>query len=180
MKFFDEVFDPKYIFDLSYMFLKKDIWGLNNIANRKSFPKGDIGSHLLLGHCVFMQENFDFSNDKELVKKCFETFKYICQFEQKDMQLREISLNLQMTNQDSSFHVDGDENETVFIMMLSPHEISKEDGGDFVNQTVNQVVPFKNGRLIKFKANDIHKGNPFNKINLARFSIKFRVGQKYE
>tara|TARA_R110000823_G_scaffold302231_1_gene423401 strand:- start:431 stop:973 length:543 start_codon:yes stop_codon:yes gene_type:complete len=180
MKFFDEVFDPKYTFDFSYMLSKKNIWCLNNIANRKSFPNGDIGSHLLLGHQVFVQESLDFSYDKDLAKKCFETFNYICLFEQKKMKLKEINLNLQMAAMDGTFHYDGNENETIYLIMLSPHEISKEDGGEFINQTLNQVVPFKNGRLIKFKASDIHKGLAFNKINKARFSMKFRTEEKYE
>ena len=180
MKFFDEVFDPKYIFDLSYMLSKKNIWSLNNIANRKSYPNGDIGSHLLLGHCVFMLEDFDFSYDKELTQKCLETFRYICDFEAKNMHLKEINLNLQMPAMDGTFHTDGTDEETVYIITLSPHEIQKDDGGEFINKTKNETVPFKNGRLIKFNASDIHKGVAFNKINLARISLKFRVGEKYD
>ena len=52
MNYHDNLFDKKFLDELSYKLINS-AWYANNAANRKSFPKGEYGSHLLLGQLIF-------------------------------------------------------------------------------------------------------------------------------
>ena len=45
-------------------------------------------------------------------------------------------------------------------------------GGEFIVKD-GEIVPFKQGRVIEFNGNVLHKAMSFNQPNIPRFSIKF-------
>ena len=94
------------------------------------------------------------------------------------MMLNQISANLQFCNMDGSYHIDGEGDDCVFILMLANEHVDEDIGGDFFHKTTETNVPFKYGRLIEQNGLDVHKASAFNKPNIARMSIKW-VGKKW-
>ena len=74
---------------------------------------------------------------------------------------------------DGTYHTDGDENQTVFILMLAYHDIKEDMGGEFFHEFTGEKVPFKQGRIIEMTASDSHRADAFNVCYIPRFSIKF-------
>ena len=88
--------------------------------------------------------------------------------------LQGIDINLQFKEMNGTFHKDGDDNQTVFIMMLAYHDIESENmGGEFFHEPSGEKVPFKQGRVIEMTASDSHRADAFNVQYIPRFSIKF-------
>ena len=61
------------------------------------------------------------------------------------------------------------------------HQTCYDDnqGGEFINQTLGETVPFRYGRVIEFETHQLHRGMAFNIPNVARYSLKF-VGKEIE
>ena len=87
--------------------------------------------------------------------------------------LQAIDSNLQFKGMDGTFHTDGDENQTVFIMMLAYHDIEENMGGEFYHEPTGEKIPFKQGRVMEMTASDSHRADAFNVQYIPRFSIKF-------
>lgn len=173
MIYYDNIFDKRFLFEFTHKLSVRNMWSASNTANRNTYPYGESGSHVMLGHLVFLnQEVPKFTEHKDLFEECFTFFKGVSAHENTNYQLKEISLNLGFKDMGASLHVDGTDDQTAFIIMLTNDDVTEEDGGSFYNKTVDQTVPFKNGRVIKFKASDLHRGHNFNKPNLKRFSLK--------
>ena len=79
-----------------------------------------------------------------------------------------------------TFHKDGSDDQTAYILMLTNEFLGDDVGGKFINDTEKKEIDFKNGRLIEFNANDLHKANSFNLDNALRFSIKIVIGGNNE
>jgi len=54
---------------------------------------------------------------------------------------------------------------------------NSDDTQEFINQTIDQTVKFRHGRIINFKATDTHRALSFNKPYIPRISVQF-LGQK--
>ena len=101
---------------------------------------------------------------------------------QRKMTLQQIVTNLQFMGMDGTNHIDTlnpDTEEYSYVLMLSDDHVSGEEGGEFINETVGQTVPYRYGRTIEFKTSDNHRGLAFKTPHVARYSVKF-VGQVIE
>ena len=57
--------------------------------------------------------------------------------------------------------------------------IDYNQGGEYINQTLEETVPFRYGRVIEFETHQLHRGMAFKIPNVARYSLKF-VGKEIE
>ena len=175
----DNVFDQKWIAALSSQLLKEG-WSAANVANRNTFPYQESGTHRLLGKTFFLRQSHDniiyHHTNMNLCQNLINAFDHIRRISDMNMQLMEITGNLQFKDMDGSFHRDGFENQRAFILMLNNEQLPKNIGGAFIHKPTNKKVPFEAGRLIEIAANDLHRADAFNKPYFARMSIKW-VGQ---
>jgi Rps23 Pro-64 3,4-dihydroxylase Tpa1-like proline 4-hydroxylase len=75
---------------------------------------------------------------------------------------------------DGTNHIDSaDERDLVHMLMLADEDVKDDEGGEFINATQDETVPYKFGRLIEFNANDEHRGMPINKPYVCRMSIRY-------
>ena len=121
MNYHDNLFDKKFLDELSYKLINS-AWYANNAANRKSFPKGEYGSHLLLGQLIFKRFDNDFIeyfDDRELVETLINCFRFLCNNFKANLRLSEIATNLQFKGMNGTNHTDGNSNQHVFLLLLS-------------------------------------------------------------
>jgi len=174
IKIHDDVFDKKWVDDLAYHLSTNVSWIADNIAGRNSWPYGHHGTHRLMGRTFYR-----YNNRKDVTiyqKECFEDLAKAIEHLNPNFELVEIFANMQFMGMNGSFHKDtnnGDPNYKVYIMMLTSDNLPNEYiGGEFIVKD-GDVVPFKQGRVIEFSGDVIHKGMAFNIPNTPRFSIKF-------
>ena len=182
MKIFDDVFDKKFLDDLSYR-LMNSAWFANNTANSKTWPYGNKGTHLLLGELYYLRVNDDVikmsKTAEDLSHSLKDSFYHLQKISNTKLKLIEIFANLQFKDMNGTNHIDGKNDETVFILMLSNEIIDEDIGGEFIHEDTKKIVKYKYGRVIQFNANEIHRAMAFNKPNIARLSIKW-VGKKFD
>jgi hypothetical protein len=172
---YDDVFDKKWVDELSHLFFHEN-WKCGNIANRKTWPYGLKGTHNFLGNTFFKRENNDiihYDSNLNLSLTLVNAFNAIRNKVNKNLNLKEISANLQFKGMDGTLHTDGETNDLVHILMLSNENISEEMGGNFYHEPSDTEIEFRHGRLIEQGGKDLHKGNAFNKKGIARFSVKW-------
>lgn len=176
---YDDVFDKKWVDELSHIFYEEK-WGCNNIANSKTWPYGLKGTHNLFGNLYFKKDNNDiihYNSNKDLSFTLVNAFNAIRNKVKNNLFLKEIYANLQYKEMNGTLHTDGKENDLIYILMLSNENIDEDIGGGFYHEPTNTEIKFKHGRLIEQGGKDLHKGNAFNKKGIARFSVKW-VGEK--
>jgi len=176
MTVFDDIFDRRYLVELAHK-LSKEPWYPNNIANRYTWPYGDKGAHKLLGSIYFDRKDLDiieYSSNLSLSYELIDIYYKIIERAHRKLMLKEIKTNLQFMGMDGANHCDSTlENEVGYILMLSDEDIEPDEGGQFINETLNETVEFKQGRVIEFNPFDEHRGLAFNTPHKCRFSIKF-------
>ncbi len=178
LKIHEDVFDKKWLDDLSFT-LMNEPWFADNIANRKTYPYGKKGTHLLLGNYHFLHlgdNKIRYSQNTELADNLIASFGAIERKVKRKMKLMEISANLQFKDMNGTLHLDGPANQSVFILMLANEYIYEDMGGEFFHQPTNQYVKFGQGKLIEQNGEDLHLGLAFNKPYVARMSVKY-VGE---
>ncbi len=180
MKIYDNFYDSKFIMDAASYLAQANIWSADNVANRYSHPYGHRGTHIILGHRIFTKANNHYTQDKILFDIGIEIFKGIEKLKESQLNLLEITANLQFKGMNGTFHKDGSDDQTAYILMLTNEFLGDDVGGKFINDTEKKEIDFKNGRLIEFNANDLHKANSFNLDNALRFSIKIVIGGNNE
>lgn len=179
MEVLDDFLDKRFSDEL-YFDLLNGPWYASNIANRYTYPYGEKGSHLLLGNIIWNPLNEYFSDtnlELDISFKFINTFNRLCSKLNKKLILKSIRGNLQFYGQDGTFHVDGGDDYEVFILLLHNGILDSDIGGEFINQTIDQTVKFRHGRIINFKATDTHRALSFNKPYIPRISVQF-LGQK--
>ena len=179
IKTYNNVFDQKWVAELSSQLLKEG-WSANNIANRNTFPYKESGTHRLLGKTFFLRQSQDnIIYDNQNMNLCYNligAFDRIRKLVKLNMQLMEITGNLQFKDMDGTFHQDGSESQRAYILMLCNDQLPKDIGGAFIHKPTNKKISFQSGKLIEIAANDLHRADSFNKPYFARMSIKW-VGQ---
>ena len=185
----DNIFDKIFLLEMSIWLMDKCEWRANNVANRCSYPYGVEGSHRLLGSNFY--DNPEGSENKyweyvyksdyiEQLEMFWGMYGDIQKYSKNKCMLQGIDGNLQFKDMDGTFHEDGNENQTVFIMMLAYHDIEENMGGEFYHErsgtwttSPTAKIPFKQGRVIEMTASDSHRADAFNVQYIPRFSIKF-------
>ena len=182
MRVFDNIFDKKFLDDFSYK-LRYTTWNTYNIANRKTWPYGEKGTHRLLGNVLFDRKSIDiikYHDDLELSYEAIKMFYAIQAKSNKNLQLEQIITNCQFMGMDGTNHtdvIDSKAKEYSFILMLCDEIIDDNQGGEFINQTLEETVPFRYGRVIEFETHDLHRGMSFKEPHIVRYSLKF-VGKE--
>ena len=183
MRVFDNIFDKKFLDELSNT-LRYTTWSLNNSANRTTWPYGERGTHRLLGNTLFNRKTIDIIeynyDDLQLSHKAIEMFYAIQAHTKRSLYLEQIATNCQFIGMDATNHtdkIDTNAKEYSFILMLCDDIIDDNQGGEFINETLGETVPFRYGRLIEFETHEVHRGMAFKIPNVARYSLKF-VGKE--
>ena len=182
---YDNIFDKIFLLEEARWLLERCNWRVDNVAHRYTKPYGIEGEHRLMGTTIY--NNFRGSAERyweHIYKKdrkngCTELeqfvgmYKTIQSVSKNKCMLQAIEGNLQFQGMPGSFHKDGNENQIAFIMMIAYHDIQENMGGEFFHEPSGERIPFKQGRIIEFGANDTHRADPFNVPNIPRFSIKW-------
>ena len=178
----DDIFDKLFLLEISSWLLDKCDWNVNNVANSTAQPYGIEGSHRLLGNLFY--DNTEGTEAKyweyvyktdyiKQLEQLWNMYGNIQEYSKNKCMLQDIHGNLQFKDMDGTFHEDGNENQTVFIMMLAYHDIEENMGGEFYHEPSGDKIPFKQGRVIEMTASDFHRADAFNVQYIPRFSIKF-------
>jgi hypothetical protein len=114
-----------------------------------------------------------YKRDVKQLEKFWNMYNQIQLHSKNKCMLQSIWGNLQYKDMDGTFHYDGTEEQTVFIMMFAYHDIEENMGGEFYHEPSGEKIPFKQGRIIEMTANDKHKGIAFNVPYIPRFTVKF-------
>ena len=176
IKVFDNLFDQKWVTWLASQLVTSESWTTSNVANRKTWPHRETGSHRLFGTLYFERKNEDviyYGGGQGVRNELVAAFDFLRISLKLNLLLTEICSNLQFMGMDGTTHNDGKENEVSFILMLCNEDLPKNIGGEFYHQPTHKKYPFKNGRLIQITASDPHFAYAFKKPHLARVSIKF-------
>jgi len=177
MKIHDNIFDKRFLVSLTHK-LSMSPWYPNNIANRNTWPYGDNGSHKILGEIFYQRKNLDiieYSKNIDLAYELVDCFYPIKRRAQKQLVLQLIAGNLQFCGMDGTTHTDGigiEKDVWSYILMLGD-DVEPGQGGDFINESTTQTVPYQFGRVIEIDAYERHKGMAFTVPNKCRYSIKF-------
>ena len=181
IQIYDDLFDKIFLLDMSLWLMEKCDWRCNNVANRHTQPYGIEGSHRLMGSDIYENgagdENkfweYVHKGNIEQLEKFWEMYDHIQLHSKNKCMLQSIWGNLQYKDMDGTFHLDGAENQTAFIMMLAYQDIEENMGGEFYHEPSGQNIPFKQGRVLELTASDGHKGLAFNVPHIPRFTVKF-------
>lgn len=175
IKIHDNIFDKRWCDEVTSALLNGP-WYANNVANARSWPYGEKGTHRLLGDCFFHRYSDNHikynEHDKALGDSIINSFSRIVQ-ETRPMVLQEVYTNLQFMGMDGTEHVDGNNNQSAFILMLSNEHHSENIGGGFYHAPTDNIVDYKYGRVVEITASDSHKGMSFNIPHVARISVKY-------
>ena len=182
IQIYDDIFDKIFLNEISVWLMCECNWRANNVANRHSYPYFIEGSHRLLGSNIYNNP----TGSAETYWKYVYTIDYLKKLQQfwgmyeniqehskNKCMLQNIHGNLQFKGMDGTFHNDGEQHQTVFIMMLAYHDIQEDMGGDFFHEASGEKIPFKQGRIIEMTASDSHRADAFNVYHIPRFSIKW-------
>lgn len=176
IKIYDDFFDKFWLDEVTNLLMLSP-WYADNVANANlSYPYQRQGTHRFFGNKFFVRKSeneIEYNDNKNFSDSLIQAFDHIQFRVQRKMQLIEIVSNLQFMGMDGSIHVDGDKNQSAFILMLSNEHISKNIGGEFYYQPTDTKIEYKYGRVIEITASDPHCGLSFNIPHVARISVKW-------
>ena len=79
LNIYDDVFDKQWLDEVSAI-LSKEPWYADNVANRKTWPYGNKGTHLLLGNTYFQrfsEDKINYNNNKNFTNSLIDAFNQI-------------------------------------------------------------------------------------------------------
>ena len=190
IQIYDDIFDKLFLLEMSTWLLVECTYKTDNVANNISKPYGIEGSHRLMGCSIYNnwegstekyweymhKEHYSWSEEKnprERLNVFGGMYKTIQNHSKNKCLLQAININLQFKGMNGTFHQDGNENQTVYIMMFAYHDIEEDMGGEFFHEPTGKTIPFKQGRVIEMTASDSHRADAFNVCYIPRFSVKF-------
>ena len=176
MRYIDDIFDKRYL-DETVVKLRQTSWYPDNIANSYTWPYSEKGTHKLLGDVFFERKSIDVikysPTNPDFSLELINVYYAIMRRFNRNLVLQGIYSNLQFMGMDGTTHRDSSvEDDYAYIWMLGDEEVNNE-GGEFVNVTRNETVPYKYGRVIEIRALDEHYGKAFTTPFKCRFSFKF-------
>tara|TARA_B100000214_G_scaffold163245_1_gene117072 strand:+ start:176 stop:730 length:555 start_codon:yes stop_codon:yes gene_type:complete len=158
---YDNWIDGEYLHSLARLIESIDSLSFDNIANRKSWPYGQKGSHRLMGSTIFSRSGL---NRVEVLhpkaSKFFDIFESIEDLSQKKYFLSQIQINVQHSGCDGTTHIDGQDPQKT-IMLMSNAIWQDEWGGKFQlleNDKVIEEYDYIPGRLLIFPSKISHRG----------------------
>ena len=172
---YDNIFDDKFLFELTdicnYSIPNKP----GNVANRKTFPYGTVGSHNLMGVTLFNK-----ISKYRIMSICpdelMRAFEHIANnIIKKEFNLISIDSNMQTMGMDGTPHRDDGDT----IMLFPNYTWDPKWGGEFqeLNEMgdVLETVTYVPGRVIYFQGTALHRGLAPTVPYVYRHSIAYRV-----
>ena len=177
VQIWDNLLDDRFLLDLDQESNFYN-WHLSNVANKKSYPTGQKGSHLLWG-VTFNSENCP--------ENIINFYKYLSDYILKEKyKLESIQLNGQSMGQKGTVHIDNGYNDGKKTLMVFINSKWKSKwGGDFQlleeyndNAKIIKSIKYVPGRVILFDGNIPHRGLSPTKSNILRKSLAYRLAKK--
>ena len=172
MKILDNLFDHKYLCEL-HEEVERAPFVPANIANATTWPYRTEGSHKLFGSFLYRRVS-KYVLEYNCPSIIMNAFEYIMlEVLKQELTLLSAHINLQISDQDGSYHTDGTPQLVIFA-----NSIWKKDwGGEFIyrDKAVEKTIDFVPGRVIFFDGNIPHRGLAPTKPNLYRYSINFKL-----
>lgn len=177
----DNFFDEKFLLEF-FETVENLQYSANNIANKKTWPYGSIGTHKLLGCNIFKRHDvnriLNLHNKSEVF---FNVFDALQTYLQKSFYLSSIDINCQHSGCDGTFHRDSASG-TITMMMFPNPKWEKEWGGEFeiFSEETNKVIEIYDyipGRILIFPSNVLHRGLGPKKEYVYRYSVVFRLSE---
>lgn len=177
VQIWDNLLDDRFLLDLDQESNYYN-WHLSNVANKKSYPTGQKGSHLLWG-VTFNSENCP--------ENIINFYQYLSDYILKEKyKLEFIQLNGQSMGQNGTVHVDNSYNDGKKTLMVFINSKWKSKwGGDFQlleeyndNAKIIKSIKYVPGRVILFDGNIPHRGLSPTKSNILRKSLAYRLAKK--
>ena len=176
VQIWDDLIDDKFLLDLDEESNFWD-WHLSNVANRKSFPYGNKGSHLFW--------SIIFDPPKKAPIETLDLYSYMSKnYLQDKFDLKMVQLNGQSLGQNGTAHLDivDYEKDNYTLMLFLNYKWKKEWGGEFQflsstnnNFQILKSLPFIPGRMIFFKGNIPHRGLAPTEPYIIRKTLVYRL-----
>ena len=175
VQIWDDLLDDRFLLDLDEESNFYN-WKLGNIANRKSFPYGLKGSHLLWG------TKFESLNTSS--KNIINLYNYLSQnLLNQEFNIKSIQVNGQSMGQNGTCHTDNPPNNQEYtLMVFINYKWEEKWGGDFQllkeyddNAEITQSIKYIPGRIILFDGSIPHRGLAPLKPYIIRKSLVFRL-----
>jgi hypothetical protein len=160
IKIYDNIFDKEYLYSIDRR-IHSIPCSANNIANRKTIPYGNTGTHRLLGSTMFHRTSINNINycDHNNFPVFFELFKLIEDELNVNFLLWTCKVNLQHSGCNGTIHTDASKNTKegkYSLMLFTNADWEKEWGGEF--EINNEKIDYVPGRLILFDGSIPHRG----------------------
>jgi hypothetical protein len=190
-KVIDNAFDQKYLWDFYQNHVFNLGYKFKNIANQKTVPYGNVGSHKLMGNIIFSRSGINEIKifDPKHTPAYFSLFSMLEGIIKQKFYLSEIHVNLQPYGVDGSCHSDAPEgSDDEYIIMVFPSmDWKPEWGGQFQmleyydnDAPVIEEYEYIPGRIVIIPAQHPHRGlSPLYKY-AYRTSIAYRVTPNFE
>ena len=131
---YDDIFDARYLHEFFDECYSRTGYNITNIANRKTQPYGNSGSHRLLGKQIFHRGNVNDIQDIDLdgYMKCMTMYNMIENIIGENFILQNISVNIQPYGIDGTCHCDSNYDDEFTILVMTNPEWKKEWGPSFL------------------------------------------------
>lgn len=178
-KVYDDIFDDLYIHQIDAMMRDNVAVYPNNVANRTTWPYGNVGSHRLLGRVVFDRKTLNrITILHSTAQTFFDMFEQIESKMQRQFYLNQIQVNLQHTGCDGTTHIDSDNPNDLTIMVMTTPKWEKDWGGEFQLMSEDGVVEeyeYKPGRVLVIPSNHPHRGLGPTQEYIYRTTVVYRA-----
>lgn len=178
-KIIDDVFDELYLHEFYDILTYQVSYVFSNVANRRTVPYGNKGSHRLLGSTLFSRENINRVNILHpICNKFFDMFEMIEGVLKEQFYLSMINVNVQYYKCNGTVHDDGSRGEYTIMVMTNPLW-EKSWGGQFQivdsNHNVIEEYEYVPGRILFFPSEVLHRGLGPESEYIYRTTTVFRV-----
>ena len=187
---YDNVFDARYLHEFFDEVLSPMGYNITNIANRKTQPYGNTGSHRLLGKLIFNRGNVNDIQDIDLMTfhDCMRMYEMIENVLDEKLYLQNISVNIQPYGIDGTCHCDSSHDDEFTILVMTNPEWKKEWGpASFQllerydnNARVIEEHEYVPGRVLVIPSVHPHRGIAPTHPYVYRSSIVFRVTPNFD
>lgn len=177
----DNFFDDKFLQDF-FEVVENLPYSAKNVANRKTWPYGNEGTHRLFGCNIFKRQDINrIINLHDKSKVFFDVFDAIQKHLNANFYLSSIDINCQYPGCDGTFHRDSSSGTITMMMFPNPKwksewggkfEISSDDTNEILEQ--HDYIP---GRIIMFPSNVLHRGLSATEKYVYRYSVVFRLSE---
>ena len=182
---YDNVFDARFLHEFFDEVICPMGYNITNVANRRTQPYGNTGSHRLLGKMIFNRVNVNDIRDIDIenFRECMRIYEMIERVIGQSLYLLDISVNLQPYGIDGTCHADSEHDDEFTILVMTNPEWKKEWGpASFQllerydnNARVIEEHEYVPGRVLVIPSVHPHRGIAPTHPYVYRSSIVFRV-----